>query len=98
MPFPVLTFSLLVFTLFAWFFTLVDISRNEFSGSNKASWLLLTVFLPVVGIVLYLSLGRKHRVDKGGWGTSANIAGLITVPIVAATVLIYRFLLGQDLP
>lgn len=93
-----LIFAALVLCVYVWLFIVVDICRNEFPDSNKTSWLLLALFLPVIGIVLYLVLGRKLRGTRGGWGTSANIAGIITVPLVAATIIIYRFLASQDLP
>lgn len=42
---------------------LVDIIRNDFRGSNdKVVWVLLVLFVPLVGSVLYFLIGRTQRV------------------------------------
>ena len=42
---------------------LVDIIKNDFRGSNdKVVWVLLVLFVPVVGSVLYFLIGRTQRV------------------------------------
>jgi len=45
-----------------WFWALIDILKNEFIGSNKVIWLLLVIFIPVLGFVLYFLIGRKQKV------------------------------------
>ncbi len=59
-----LAFLLIVgFSLFLiWFSALVDILRNEFTNSNKIIWLLSITFLPFIGSVLYLIIGRKQKI------------------------------------
>jgi len=43
---------------------LVDILRNEFDPhQNKLVWLLVTLFLPVIGGILYFIIGRKTKID-----------------------------------
>lgn len=44
---------------------LVDILRHEFDPhQNKLVWLLVTLFLPLIGGVLYFLIGRKSRLTK----------------------------------
>ncbi len=45
-----------------WIFALVDILKNEFTGSNKIVWLLVVILLPVIGAVLYFILGRNQKI------------------------------------
>jgi len=53
-------FILSVFAL--WIIALVDILRNEFTGANKVIWLLVVVFIPILGFILYFTIGRKQKV------------------------------------
>lgn len=44
---------------------LVDVLKNEFTGSNKIIWLLVVVssfFIPVIGWALYLLIGRNQKI------------------------------------
>lgn len=46
-----------------WIWALIDIIRHDFKPEvNKIIWLLLVAFLPVVGFLLYIFMGRKQRV------------------------------------
>lgn len=40
---------------------LIDIVKNEFSGANKIIWILVVLFLPILGSILYFLIGRKHK-------------------------------------
>jgi hypothetical protein len=41
---------------------LVDILRHDFRQPNdKLIWVLVVLFLPVLGFVLYFTIGRKQR-------------------------------------
>jgi hypothetical protein len=54
-----------VIPVFLWLYAIIDILRNEFSGSNKIIWLLVTLFLPAVGAILYFFIGRKQKIPSG---------------------------------
>ena len=41
---------------------LIDVLKNEFSGSNKVIWALVVLFLAPLGCVLYYFIGRKQKV------------------------------------
>jgi len=45
-----------------WLLALIDILRNEFSGSNKLIWFLTVTFLPLIGSILYFFIGDKQKV------------------------------------
>ena len=37
---------------------IVDIIKSKADGTNKLIWLLVVLFLPVVGMILYFLIGR----------------------------------------
>ncbi|KGO07897.1 PLDc N-terminal domain-containing protein [Dokdonia donghaensis] len=40
----------------------IDILRHRFRDNEKLIWLLVVLFMPFVGTLLYLGLGRKKRI------------------------------------
>lgn len=44
---------------------LVDILRNEFSGSNKLIWAFVVVLVPGLGAILYFLIGVKQKIRPG---------------------------------
>ncbi len=40
---------------------LIDVLKNEFSGSNKLIWALVVLFLAPLGCVLYYFIGTKQK-------------------------------------
>ncbi|GAB5527836.1 MAG: hypothetical protein Roseis2KO_57080 [Roseivirga sp.] len=45
-----------------WIWALVDIIRSDFADStNKIVWILAIIFLPVIGALLYLLIGRRQK-------------------------------------
>jgi hypothetical protein len=54
----VLILSLLALGL--WIYAILDIVRGSLQGSgNKILWLLIVIFFPIVGALLYLVIGKK---------------------------------------
>ncbi len=45
----------------AWIWALVDILKNDFDGPNKLVWLLLVIFLPLIGSICYYFIGTKQK-------------------------------------
>jgi phosphotransferase system glucose/maltose/N-acetylglucosamine-specific IIC component len=46
-------------------YSLIDILKSEFTNSiDKLVWLIAVIFLPILGIVLYLIIGRKQKIKK----------------------------------
>jgi len=62
---PLLLIIILI-VLFIW--PLVDILSNEFTGNNKVIWLLMTLFLPPLGGILYLMIGQRQRIINQNGG------------------------------
>ncbi len=57
--------SLLMVAAFAlWIWALVDILRNEFTGSNKLIWLLAVIMIPMIGMILYFFIGRDQKIRE----------------------------------
>lgn len=52
-----------------WLYCLVDIIKSEFQGNNKIIWLLVVIFVPLLGMILYYSFGRKQKITF----TSSNL-------------------------
>lgn len=57
--FEILLFVLLPIILWVW--ALVDCLKSEFQGSNKLIWIIVIIFLPVLGPILYFLVGRSQR-------------------------------------
>ena len=43
---------------------LVDILRNEFNGNDKLIWVLIILFLWIIGAILYFFIGRKQKITR----------------------------------
>ncbi|MFV8838060.1 PLD nuclease N-terminal domain-containing protein [Salinimicrobium soli] len=57
-----LFFILILALIFgSWVFCLIDILTSRFRGSEKLLWFLLVLFAPLIGMILYLLLGKKRR-------------------------------------
>ncbi|MDD4031956.1 MAG: PLDc N-terminal domain-containing protein [Bacteroidales bacterium] len=57
-------FILIVLIIFGFPFliAIIDVLRSEFVNENKQIWLLVVVFLPLIGPVLYFFIGRKQKI------------------------------------
>ena len=52
----------IMFTFILYIYILIDILKHEFTGYNKIIWLLVIIFFPVLGAILYLVFGRSQRI------------------------------------
>lgn len=55
----VIVISIAIFVL--WISTLIDILKSEFINNNKVIWLLMVIFLPGLGVILYYLIGRGQK-------------------------------------
>lgn len=57
---------MIVVPLFFLVVPLIDILKNEFTGNNKLVWILVVIFVPVFGGMLYFifGIGRNHQISK----------------------------------
>lgn len=56
--------------LIFWLVALIDILKNEFTGSNKIIWLLAIILVAPIGTILYFIIGKKQKI--GHQESSAN--------------------------
>jgi cell division protein FtsX len=56
----ILVIPLAIFVLWIW--ALIDLLKSEFTGHNKLIWLLVLIFLPLLGLILYYFIGRKQKI------------------------------------
>ncbi|MDX1315019.1 MAG: PLDc N-terminal domain-containing protein [Eudoraea sp.] len=60
-------FFILIFALFTLVITivaLIDILGNEFNGNDKLIWVLVVIFLGIIGVILYFAMGQKQKLPK----------------------------------
>jgi len=54
-----------LFLIGLWVYTLFDCLRNEFEGPNqKLIWIILIIFVPFLGPLMYLGLSKKGKVKR----------------------------------
>ena len=56
--FMLIPLAVLILTLWA----LIDAIKGEFEGNMKLVWILVIIFLGVIGPILYLAIGRDQKV------------------------------------
>lgn len=54
--------GLVLIVFFIPLIAIIDILRNRFKENEKLIWVLVVLFMPLVGTLLYLALGRKNRI------------------------------------
>ncbi|QWV94883.1 PLDc N-terminal domain-containing protein [Geomonas oryzisoli] len=60
----------------AWISTIVDIVKSDFTvSSNKTVWMLLVIFLPLLGMLLYFIFGTNQKSRASGWGDNRGFKG-----------------------
>ena len=53
-----------VIPFFAIVAALIDILRNEFEQPmNKLIWVLVVLFIPIVGAILYFAIGQRQKIQ-----------------------------------
>ena len=52
----------IVFSFVLYIYILIDILKHEFTGYNKIIWILVLIFFPILGAILYLVFGRSQRI------------------------------------
>lgn len=41
---------------------LIDVLRSEFKGNDKIIWILVLIFLNIIGALLYKFIGEKQKI------------------------------------
>ncbi|UMB53813.1 PLDc N-terminal domain-containing protein [Lutibacter sp. A64] len=43
---------------------LIDILKNDFKGNEKLIWVLIVLFLSLIGVLLYYKFGIKQKIQR----------------------------------
>ncbi len=46
-----------------WLIALMDILKGDFKGNDKIVWIIVVIFLPVIGPILYFLVGKKQKIS-----------------------------------
>ena len=44
-----------------WIYSLIDIMKSSFEKNDKMIWILVALFVPILGPILYMIIGRKRK-------------------------------------
>ena len=48
-----------------WLWAIIDLLRSDFTnGINKIVWAIVIIFIPFLGAILYLILGRSQKIKS----------------------------------
>lgn len=59
-----ITVLVILFIFLLPLFALISALMNTFQGNEKIIWILLIIFLPFLGSVLYFLIGRNQRTNR----------------------------------
>jgi len=59
---PLMTLFFILFVIFLPLIALISVLTSEFRGNDKIMWVLIIIFLPFLGSVLYFAIGRDRRI------------------------------------
>jgi phospholipase D-like protein len=57
-----LSLFIILSVCFLWIIALVDILRSEFQGNDKVVWVIVVIFFPFLGSILYFLIGRSRKI------------------------------------
>jgi hypothetical protein len=57
-----LILSILFVPVLLWLLALIDCLKSTFNGNDKLIWVVVILFFPVLGPLLYFIIGRRQRV------------------------------------
>jgi len=62
-PFQIFLFLMILFiTGVLPILALLDILRSEFAGNNKIMWVLIVLFMNIIGSILYFLIGKNQKI------------------------------------
>ena len=63
-PFQILIFLTVIFiTAVLPILALIDILRSDFMGNNKIMWVLIILFMNIIGSILYFLIGKNQKIQ-----------------------------------
>ena len=58
----IITILVILFIILFPLFALISVLTNQFQGNEKIMWVLIIIFLPFLGSLLYFLIGRDKRI------------------------------------
>jgi hypothetical protein len=59
-----LTLFIILFVILLPLLALISVLMNDFRGNDKVMWVLIIIFLPFLGSLLYFLIGRDKRIKR----------------------------------
>ncbi|MFH0758257.1 MAG: PLD nuclease N-terminal domain-containing protein [Bacteroidota bacterium] len=59
-----LTLFIILFIILLPLLALASVLTSEFRGNDKIVWVLIIIFLPFLGSLLYFLIGRDRRINR----------------------------------
>ncbi len=59
-----MTLFIILFVILLPLLALISVLMNDFPGNEKVIWVLIIIFLPFLGSVLYFLIGRDKRISR----------------------------------
>nr|WP_223447621.1 PLD nuclease N-terminal domain-containing protein [Polaribacter litorisediminis] len=44
-------------------YCLINLLKHKFENNDKLIWILVVIFLPILGSILYLSIGKRKKLN-----------------------------------
>lgn len=71
--FVVFFYAMIVGVFILWLWALIDILISKFQDNlMQIVWLLVVFFLPFIGVILYLLMGRSMKLSTDNYSNNAN--------------------------
>jgi hypothetical protein len=62
--FRIRSILIIAFFIVLWVSAFVDIIKNKFKKDYKVIWLIVVIFIPILGAIYYFIIGRKQKIIK----------------------------------
>ena len=59
-----LTLFIILFVILLPLLALISVLMNDFRGNDKVMWVLIIIFLPFLGSLVYFLIGRDKRIKR----------------------------------
>ncbi len=59
--YPLIWYSIILLIIGLEIFTMIDIMKSSFEKNDYYKWFLVICFVPILGPILYLLIGRKRK-------------------------------------
>ena len=60
----IITLLVILFIFLIPLLALISVLMNEFRGNEKIMWVVIIIFLPFLGSLIYFLIGRDKRINK----------------------------------